>query len=252
MAVEAAFVTHENHIQEWLAQPPQTNEVRRSAAIMPACLHLQEQFDQPLVLSELGASAGLNLNWERFHLSIGGASFGETTSSVQLSPDWSGQTPPQITPRVIDRAGCDLNPLDATKDTLPLLAYLWPDQINRIARTRAAIAIMQDHPVTVDRSDALAWLEKRLSKKYNGAVHVIYHTVAWQYFPTKTQEACKRLIYAAGNAATVDAPIAWVSMEADEDKNGACLQMTVWPKGYTQTLARVDFHGRWVKWAKPE
>lgn len=33
-AVEAAFTTHETRLMEWLDRPPQTNEVRRAAAII--------------------------------------------------------------------------------------------------------------------------------------------------------------------------------------------------------------------------
>jgi hypothetical protein len=249
-AIETALVKHESHILNWLIQPPQTNEVRRSSAIMPACLHIQSKFGLPLVISELGASAGLNLNWDRFHLSIDGLDFGDKASSVQLAPKWSGPLPPQVIPNVIARAGCDLNPLNPNHDALRLLAYTWPDQKERMIRTKAAITIAQDNPTPVDKSDAEAWLNNRLSKPYNGAVHVIYHTVAWQYFPTKTQEACKELIYNAGRNATIAAPIVWIGMEADDDPNGAGLRITSWPNGYEQKIARVDFHGRWVQWMK--
>ena len=43
-AIQAAFQSHEAQILNWLDQPPQTNEVRRSAALIPACLCLQDHF----------------------------------------------------------------------------------------------------------------------------------------------------------------------------------------------------------------
>jgi len=248
-AVCTAFQSHETQILNWLDQPPQTNEVRRSAALIPACLSLQKHFGLPLVLSELGASAGLNLNWDQFRLTLLETEFCNPNSPVHLSPDWSGPLPPQIAPQVIGKAGCDLNPLDTAQEAMRLRAYIWPDQTRRIQRTNAAIKIVQNTAVTVERLDAKDWLQKRLSKRHTGALHVIYHTIAWQYFPPDVQKSCTGLIHAAGKAATSDAPIAWLSMEADENPDGAGLRVTYWPTGKTQTLGRVDFHGRWVRWS---
>ncbi len=248
-AVQAAFHSHEKQVLNWLDQPPQTNEVRRSAALIPACLSLQDHFGLPLVLSELGASAGLNLNWDQFCLTIKGTEYGNPASSVRLAPDWSGPVPDQITPNVIAKAGCDLNPLDPNSDALRLRSYIWPDQAARVTRTKAAILIAQQNTSPIARADAKDWLQHRLSVRHSGSVHVIYHTIAWQYFPPDVQNACEKLIRTAGNAATPDAPIAWLSMEADDNPDGACLRVTYWPDGKTQTLGRVDFHGRWVKWS---
>lgn len=247
-AIETAFSTHETQILHWLDLPPQTNEVLRSAALIPACLGLQEHFGLPLVLSELGASAGLNLNWDRFRLTVQGKDFCDATSPVHLTPDWSGPLPPHITPHVIGKAGCDLNPLDPAQDALRLRAYIWPDQTQRIIRTKAAVEIAQNTPATVDRCDAKDWLQERLAHCHTGAVHVIYHTIAWQYFPPAVQQSCETLIRAAGSAATTDAPIAWVSMEADGKADGASLRVTSWPDGETQKVGRADFHGRWIRW----
>ncbi len=247
-AIQVAFQSHNVQILNWLDLPPQTNEVRRSAALIPACLSVQDHFGLPLILSELGASAGLNLNWDQFRLTLLEAEFCDRNSPVHLAPDWSGPLPPQIIPQVIGKAGCDLNPLDPAQDELRLRAYIWPDQARRVARTKASIAIAQANPAPVDRSDAKDWLQQRLSQRHSGAVHVIYHTIAWQYFPPDVQKSCVDLIHTASEAATFDAPIAWVSMEADETPDGACLHVTYWPGGETQMVGRADFHGRWVRW----
>ena len=40
-------------------------------------------------------------------------------------------------------------------------------------------------------------------------------------------------------------------MEADGTRDGAALTLTLWPEGETHLLGRVDFHGRWLRWAPP-
>ena len=54
---EDAFLT------DWIDSPPQTNELRRSAALIPGAMLAVSRFDRPVFLSELGASGGLNLMW---------------------------------------------------------------------------------------------------------------------------------------------------------------------------------------------
>ena len=98
------------------------------------------------------------------------------------------------------------------------------------------------------RGDAADWLEKRLTQRWPGHVHMVYHTIAWQYFPPETKARCRAALLAAGAQATSDAPLAHVAMEADGAKGSAALTVALWPGGVERTLARVDFHGRWIAW----
>lgn len=86
-----------------------------------------------------------------------------------------------------------------------------------------------------------------------GACHLIFHTVAWQYFPPPTRHKATAAIEAAGARATAEAPLAWFGMEADDrDKRGAALRLRLWTgeraAGQSFDMGRADFHGRWVDW----
>lgn len=246
--VLAALDQHEECLLEWVQGPPQTNEVRRSAALMPGAAVVATRFDLPVWLSELGASGGLNLMWDHYALALPGAHLGPPDPALTLTPGWEGPLPPLILPRVAARAGVDLNPLDPAADLLRLTAYLWPDQPERLALTRAAARIM-DAPLT--RGDAIDWLEARLQNAPTGHTHLIQHTVAWQYFPAEAQARGRALIEAAGARATPDRPLAWLSLETDGDTTGAlgaALTLRLWPGDVTLALGRADFHGRWIKW----
>jgi hypothetical protein len=243
----ATIRTHPAFLLDWLTSPPQTNEVRRSAPLIAAARWLTARFGMPLVLSELGASAGLNLLWDHYALRIGDQIFGPQNHALTLTPDWTGAPPPNAAPTVLDRRGTDLNPLDPVVDRLRLLAYLWPDQPDRIARTRTALGLAaQLHP-QVDRADAADWLETRLATPIPGALHLVFHTVAWQYFPPATQACALAALDRYGQTA----PLARLSMEADGQTPDAALTLTLWPTGETIPLGRADFHGRWVDWQAP-
>jgi len=250
-AVHRALTQHEARVMAGLDHAPQTNEVRRAAALIPAIWSALGQFELPLVLSELGASGGLNLAMDRFALRVGDTVHGHADSPVQLRPDWSGTYPEPRQLRVRDRAAVDLNPLDPAdpKQRLRLLAFLWPDQAERMALTRGAIALSTTRPA---QGDAAGWLEKRLAQRHPGHLHVVYHSIAWQYFPPDTQAACSAALEAAGSGATPDSPLAHIAMEADGDAKGAALTARIWPDRLNHPerilLARVDYHGRWINW----
>ncbi len=248
-AIETAFERHEARLMAWLDQAPQTNEVRRSAVLLPAIWWVLNRIDRPVILSELGASAGLNLMLDRYALEIDGTVHGEAASPVRFAPDWAGPLPQSQPIDVADRAGIDLNPLDPTDATerLRLLAYLWPDQPDRLRLTQAAIDLSKTLPA---RGDAAAWLEDRLEQRFPGHLHIVYHSIAWQYFPQETQTRCRAALDAAGARATPDAPLAHIAMEADGDPKGAGLTVEIWPgtPNEPKMLARVDYHGRWINW----
>lgn len=249
-AALAALNNHESFLLDWIQSPPQTNEVRRSAALIATGHWLAGRYDLPFIVSELGASAGLNLMWDKFAVHTSAGRLGPANAPLTLRPDWSGTLPARARLRVTDRRGVDLNPLDSRKPdhALRLLAYLWPDQPHRAELTRAAIAT-QDAPV--DRGDAIDWLAQRLLSVPAGHLHLIYHTIAWQYFPSDVALRGTRIIEAAGARATSETPLAWLALESDANPDGAALTLRLWPGDQTILLGRSDYHGRWVRWDGP-
>ncbi|MEM1072885.1 MAG: DUF2332 family protein [Pseudomonadota bacterium] len=247
-----AIDNHESFLLNWVQSPPQTNEVRRSAALIAGAAELALRIDRPIWLSELGASGGLNMMWDRYALALPGTTIGPPDPVLTLQPDWTGPIPPAQNPTVAARAGADLNPLDPSQpdDLLRMLSYLWPDQPERLALTRTAAASVQ---ASIVQEDAIDWLEMRLATAPRGHVHLIQHTVAWQYFPQNAQERGRALIEATGAAATENRPLAWLAMESDGDADGsrgAAVTLRIWPGDIHIFLGRADFHGRWIKWSK--
>ncbi len=243
-ALEDAFRVHEARILDWLERAPQTNEVRRAGPLVGALSAVAKRYTDPVELLELGCSGGLNLRVDHFCVFDRVLAFGPVQSPVKIRPDWLTSMPVDDPLPIVARRGVDLSPIDpATPDgRLRLLAYLWPDQPDRIAMTEAAIEIARQVPAEIDAGDAGEWLEQALARPSPGRTRVIFHTVAWQYFP----EAGKARALAAMQAA--DGPLVRFSMEADGGQ-GARLTLTHYPSGDVQELGRADFHGRWVDWS---
>lgn len=251
-AIENAFAEHADFILDRLRYAPQTNEIGRSAVLYCGLSLLAERFGLPLVLSELGASAGLNMIADQYGYVFDGAQVGNAGSEIRLEPEWIGNPPPLSRPIIVDRSGCDINPLDVhSRDQMArMLSFIWADQAHRIERTEKAIELAcQFLPRgSVVRADAADWLGDRLAVGKPGSVQVVLHTIAWQYFPGNVQRKCERSIRRAGESATDSGPLAWLSLEGDGRRRGAPITMRVWPGGEVLALGRADYHGNWIDW----
>jgi len=257
-AVNGAIVRHGGFIDRYLDSPPQTNETGRSAILLPAFLRLKEQFGLPFILSELGSSAGLNQNWHRYRYEYGHWGWGDLDSPVTLACEWQGDAlPPPLPVTISGSAGCDIAPIpiDTEDDRLRLKSYVWADQRTRLERLAGALAVAAENVPAIATAGAGDWLTERLAEPRPDHLHVVFHTIMWQYIPAEEQARAKALIEDAGRKATADAPIAWLRFEADGKPDGAGIVLTTWngssAEGETVALGRGDFHGRWIDW-RPE
>jgi hypothetical protein len=246
-AALAPILADEN-LPRWLDGPPQTNEVGRSAALMSGLLVVADRFRLPLRLYELGASAGLNLILDRYGYDLGGLTAGDPGAAMQARPDWEGPPPPDALVRVIGRAGTDLNPGRLPEDGARLLAYVWPDQPERLARLEAALAIAAEDPPRIERAGAADWIEAGLMLEPEpGVARVVMHSIAFQYFDADSQKRVTARIEAAGELASETAPLAWLRYEMDVGAGRHALRLRTWPGG-DALLAWVHPHGRSIHW----
>lgn len=249
--IREALQRHEIFLLDWMTSPPQTNEVSRAGIVWPALMTIVRNIQMPLSILEVGASAGLNLQMDRFGYVLGGKAFGNTASPLRLEPEWRGAVPQSADVSIVDRAACDINPLDpgSDADVLRLRSYIWPDQAARRQRFDHAVTLAKAYPVPVERADAVVWLEKRLSTLPRERCTVIYSTVAWQYLPQEARTRGEAVINDAAQRADRNAPLAWLRFEADGQTPGAGIRLQLWPDNSDLSLGRGDFHGRWVDWA---
>ena len=140
---------HLEDIESGLATQVQTNEVGRSVVHLVLSHWLTTLGVEQFNLLEIGASAGLNLNFDKFYGCFGQLRMGDPSSSLRFMGDWFSNSPdvPRIGAAVIDKRGCDISPIDIAQpdDEARLLSFVWPDQRLRLERHRSAIAIAKSH-----------------------------------------------------------------------------------------------------------
>jgi hypothetical protein len=248
----AAIRRHDATLVKSLASPPQTNEIARSGMLLPGFLFIACKYRLPLAIHEIGSSAGLNLNFDRFHYRYGSLEWGDAGSPVRLSPEVRGDLPPlEGVLSVASREGCDIAPVDLADPArvLGLRSYIWADQTARLERLDAALGVAKRFPVPVIASDAAGFVKKSLAERAPGQAFVLFHSIMWQYMPEATKSAIESSISEAGAEVTAASPVAWLRMEPLAPKaRHATLSLTSWPGGRSEHLANCDYHGRWIEW----
>ena len=235
-----------------LDQPPQTNEVGRSAALIGGLLILARRYRLPVRLFEIGSSAGLNLRADHYRYRYPGGHWGPAGSPVTVDDAWRGNLPPSATLRIVEREGYDIAPVDATSSDgeLTLLSYIWPDMTARVDRLRGAIDVARQIPARLVRraaADALATL--RLA---DGALTVLWHSITWQYLSAGEQAAVHAAIDAIAAQANTRSPFAHLMFEPQrrmpEAPHAFLLRARSWPDCADQILAECAPHGPPVIW----
>lgn len=240
-------------VRAGLASPPQTNEIGRSAFLIGGLQVLRSQFDLPVRLVEIGASAGLNLRPDQVRIDLPhGQSVGPAWSPVTLYDVWNGTLPPDLPIEIVDRYGADVDPVDVTTAAgrLRLLSYVWPDQLGRVQRLRNAFDLAAQTPVSVVREGAGTTVGAL--KPVPGTVTVIWHSVMEQYLPADARRELGAAFDTLGALATPDAPVARLAFEASEFPSPAGVQfglrLQTWPEGRARYLASGHPHGDTVMW----
>ena len=201
---------------------------------------------------EVGASAGLNLNFDRFYGCYKQLRMGDAQSELRFMGDWFGNEPqvPKESARVIRRRGSDVSPINISNpdEEVRLLSFVWPDQKIRLQRLRTAIDIAHKYPPVIDEASADEWIEKQLGRGIERAT-MVFHSITWQYLGSVVQQRMKEMLSSYGQHATRDMPLFWARMEPAGAV--ADVQVTMWngsTKPHEFRLAEVGYHGQNMNW----
>jgi hypothetical protein len=78
---------------------------------------------------------------------------------------------------------------------------------------------------------------------------IVYHSYFWQYLPAEEAARGRAVMEAAGERATADAPLAWVSLEAPgSDYAASELRLRAWPPDEEYLLGHCLVHPTHVDW----
>ncbi|OBH16463.1 hypothetical protein A9X03_21335 [Mycobacterium sp. E1715] len=250
--IEGVAAEHADALRAALRQPPQTNEVGRSAALIGGLLRANGESGLPIRLFEIGSSAGLNLRADHYRYRFADGQWGPGDSPVTIEDAWRGALPPDGGVRIVERHGFDIAPIDvtATDGELTVLSYVWPDQTARLERLRGAVEVARRVPARLERrsaADAVAGLTLAA-----GALTVLWHSITWQYLSHEERDTVRATISALGEQADERSPLVHLTLEPARDAPDAPIRFLVrarrWPGGGLEILGECHPHGPPVQW----
>jgi hypothetical protein len=229
----------------------QTNEIARCALFLPAFELIARRVERaPLAMIEVGSSAGLNLNWDRYGYVYGnGTLYGDPASPIVLRCEVRGEHLPPLAaplPRVFLRTGVDLNPNDVRDEdaTLWLRALVWPEQRERAERLEQAIALARRFPQPIITGDALDVVPDLLDDIPPATPVVLFHSFVLNQFPSDGRTRYYEMLAAQSRTHIL------FDLSVEPHAWPVPLVLTTFRSGEraAETLALCDHHGRWLEW----
>ena len=229
----------------------QTNEVRRSALLLPAFVFVSRQAPgRPLHLLEIGAAAGLNLLWDRYGYDYGdGLRSGDANSPVRIDCSLRGRFTPPVPaalPEVARRIGVDLFPIDADdrQETLWLRSLIWPGDRERASLLENALAVARREKPEIIAGDGVGLLPELLAEVPREAALCVVRV-----FTNLSPEARKQFnATLAHYGAQRDL---WFVSNRRGARDSECgLALVSYRNGVRSEarLANCENHGRWIEW----
>jgi hypothetical protein len=256
-AFRAFCDAHADELAELLAtRSTQTNEIGRCALLLPVLGILADEVGE-LGHVDVGASAGLNLLFDRYEYAYepGGAVGGP--SPVRLECGTRGAVPvPTSMPAVVRRCGLDRSPVDVHDPVQRrwLEACVWPDQTDRFERLRAALDIAAGEDIDVRRGDAVTDVTAIAGSL--DAHPVITNTWVLNYLTADERSA----YVAALDGLGVERDLSWIFLEMplltpelpvrDPAQSDSVLVLVRWRHGRRTVdhLGIAHPHGYWLHW----
>jgi hypothetical protein len=230
----------------------QTNEVARSACLMPAFAHVASLANGPIALLEVGASAGLNLLPDAYFYDYGDlGKAGDPASPVRLRCEVTGgyRPPIEAVPAIAYRAGVDLNPIDVrdADAVLWLRALIWPEHEERAAIFQAAVALASADPPRIRTGDGIEMAASLVNEVPQDLTVCVFHSFVMNQVGRQRRERFYELL--AGEA--WKRPIFDLSFEStNEGVRTAAIEMSRSVRGEWRraVLAKCQAHGSSIEW----
>lgn len=289
-ALRELAATHAEELREMLrTRRTQTNEVGRCATLLPVLGRLAERRG-PLAMIDVGTSAGLNQRLTSYSYryepndddgtvsTVAPRSLG-SHAPVKLVCGTRGPVPvPATMPDLVATVGLDSSPIDVSDDDAVrwLEACVWPDQADRFARLKAAVAIARADPPAIRVGDAVGGVVAAIESVDAAGHPVVTTTWVMNYLTADDQRAFVDALDGYGRTRdlswiTAESPALTPGLPASSgsassgatssdaassdaaDAQDTVVSLTAWRDGTRRVsrLAVAHPHGYWLQWQEP-
>lgn len=203
-----------------------------------------------MALVDVGVSGGLNFLMDKARLQYtDGQAFGPQSASLQIRCESKGNSiPTDQNAEIVDRIGIDLNPINLLdeKERQWNLALIWPDQLERIERFKAAIQILKSTLITFVRGSGNEVLPRIASKISSNHLLCVMHSFTLNQFTKEEREAFDKVLSVISNNRDIwRISLEWIGTPQPE----IIVSSYVSGKKISQLkVAECSGHGEWIRW----
>lgn len=226
----------------------QTNEVRRCSYLYPAFCMIYERAKKPLALMEIGTSAGLQLNWDKYCYSYGKDKwYGKIDSELPITAEIKGVNRPflhKTAPPVTTRIGLDLHTIDLQdeEEELWLKSLIWPEHKERLFLFEKAVHYSKEDSLNLIIGDGVSLLPQYAETIPDDSVICIFHTHVANQMPLEGKQLLLQTVDAIGAQRDV------FHLYNNIQDRFLHLDSYFGGKKSENTIAETDGHGRWFQW----
>lgn len=244
-AVDEAIEARADFLRRFVAERPvQTNEVQRSWVLLPLFLYAAGGAGR-LDVVELGASAGLNLVWDRYRYRYERGEWGPQDAPLALSGRERRPVPAELLAlrlRVRSRVGIDRAPIDATtaEGERLLRSFVWAGQDQRLERLERAIAALRPDPPRIVGGDVAEVLAGVLARLPHDGLTLVFQTSLFEYLTEEARARVRDVLDAS------ERDLVFVASGAPGGEPRSWGMRIYRPGGERRFVGHADYHGAWL------
>jgi hypothetical protein len=189
----------------------QMNEVARSTQIAMGITAAARSPSNQIGLVDLGTGAGLGLQLDRYRYRVSRRASGQdATLSLACQPRGSREPPPIELPRIAERAGIEIAPVDLQDaDARSWLLACAPPEASALSRLAAAIELSRQHPADIRAGDVIKLLPEVLDQVAPASDVVVTDAYLAVFLSAEDRAELTRILADASHARRVT----WLSLD---------------------------------------
>ncbi|MCE2962830.1 MAG: DUF2332 domain-containing protein [Chitinophagales bacterium] len=233
----------------------QTNVINRCSYLTPILSELINKGQKNACVIDIGASVGLNLNFDLYEYWTDGQKiFGDSSVKIEFETKDSAIKPILPTNYFVRKIGIDqhlINPQNED-EKLWLNALIWPDHLERFNSMEKALELRQNGGIEMLQASTVPQFEEIINEQLNNETLIIYSTHTLYQFSQENRQDFFNMLDSIGRKRD----FYFLSVESTKylqekyDSSQTVIELTSYTNRQKneQFIAETNGHGNWILW----
>lgn len=233
----------------------QTNVISRCSYLIPILSELINKGHKNACIIDIGASAGLNLNFDFYEYATNGQKiYGDSSVKIEFETKDSAIKPILPINYLMRKIGVDQNLINPQNDDekLWLNALIWPDHLERFNSIEKSIELRQNDGIEMIKASVVNQFEEIINSQKDDEILIIYATHTLYQFSPENRQDFFTMLDRIGKKRDFH----FLSVESTKylqekyNSSQTVIELTTYTNGqkFEQFIAETNGHGNWIRW----